>query len=518
MIVNRVSGVCERVLIAIVVFRWLRRLFAARFAFVGALVTIILSTGDIVDPVASYNHDAILWAILSGFCASFALDSSRARRLLLFSILSGFFAGLSMITKQTIGLGAAVAIPVVVAVLLLNGRAWRSTAVWSAGFLSGCGLPVLCLAFWLHSIHAWRTFLSMAFLKGPAAKGGHPGAFLQRELMVAGQNWLLVLIGVIAIALTARAIFRSQLQSTQESGATPDRRILIRLTLTFAILIVSAELLHYAGLGALHNLSKTTVYYTFIVSCVMVAGYALTSLRRRLTPRQQQFALFAAVSFFIAFFLSLSWPAFEPMALPGLGLLIAASLDGVAPKRRPAICAVLGLMVFLQVLEKLDAPFAFDHIIEQPVRLETQPSPVPELRGLRIAPEMNAFLDGTLQIIATHSTPADTIFTYPEMSLFYPLSGRTYPTLSASHNIDVVNDAFATEEAARILAARPAVVIYYRVTPEELAGEDKIWRFGQPSGQHILIRAIEQLVSTYHLAATYPMGQDRRPILVYVRN
>ncbi len=517
MIVNRISGVCERVLIAVVVFLWLRRLFAARFAFVAALATIVLSTGDLVDSVASYNHDAILWAILSGFCASFVLGSVRPGRVGLFALLSGLFAGLSLITKQTVGLGAAVAIPVAVGLLLLNGRAWRGAAAWSAGFLAGCGTPVVCLALWLHSIHAWRTFLSMAFLKGPAAKGGHPGAFVERAWMVAEMNWFLVALALVAVALTAGALLRSQGRPAAEFDEGTERRMLVRLGVAFAVAIGSAELLHSAGLGAVHNLSKAAVYYAFLLCGVMVAGYATAALSRRLSLRQQQFALFAAVSFFIAFFLSLSWPAFEPMALPGLGLLVAASLDGAGRRGRRAICAVLGVMVFLQVLEKLDAPFGFDHIVEQPVRLETQASTIAELRGLRLAPGMNEFLNGTLKTIATQSTAADTIFTYPEMGLLYPLSGRGYPTLSASHNVDVVNDAFASEEAARLLAARPAVVIYYRVTTAELAAEDKVWRFGQPSGQHILIRAVEKLIATYRLAGTYSVGQDRRPILVYVR-
>ena len=259
------------------------------------------------------------------------------------------------------------------------------------------------------------------------------------------------------------------------------------------------------------------MYFVFFLVALQFLGYAALAVRRPLTPRQQQFALFASVSFFIAFFLSLSWPAFEAMLLPGLGLLVAAALHGAEPRSRRRVYAVLGLFVFLQVREKLAMPFSFEGLSEPSVKLATEASTLPELRGLRLAPSTNRFLEGAAAVVAQHSTPADTILTYPEMSLFYPLTDRGYPTLAASHNVDVVNDTFAAEEASRILARRPAVVIFLPLTDGEVLHEDQIWRFGRPSGQHLLVDAVHQLTARYTLAATYNVGQELRPIQVYTR-
>jgi hypothetical protein len=518
LIVNRVAGVLERLVIALVLFRWLLRLFPAPFAFVGSLTTIILSAGDLVDPVASYNHDSIFWAILSGFAASYALDLDAGAALWLLASGSGLFAALCLLTKQTVGVGACVAVPCVVGVLLLRGPKPRTVVQWLLGFGLGAALPIVFFALWLHRLHIWRIFLFMAFLRGPAAKAGHMGDFLHRDILVGEGNWFLVLLALTAIALARRAVLRSE--RDRETSANDVRSWADsprKLVLGFGAAIAGAMLLSRLGVGTIHNLSKAAVYFAFIGCGLILIEAAVAVFRRRLTSRERQFALFAGVSFFVAFFLSLSWPTFEAMALPGLGLLVAAALHGSPPARRPYVFVLLAVFVFVQTLEKLDLPFGFGGLNESEVRTATQKSPIPDLRGLYLPPEMNTFVNGTLKTIQVNTTATDTIFTYPEMSIFYALSGRAYPTLSGSHNVDVVSDPFAAEEAARLLQRPPAVVIYMKLTPAELAGEDAVWRFGRPSGQHILIAAVERLTREYRVERVYRVGQDRREITVFVR-
>ena len=78
LIVSRTAGVIERLVIALVLFRWLRQMFRAEHAFLATVTTIILSAGDRTDPIASYNHDAILFAMLAGLVASFVLQRRQS--------------------------------------------------------------------------------------------------------------------------------------------------------------------------------------------------------------------------------------------------------------------------------------------------------------------------------------------------------------------------------------------------------------------------------------------------------
>ncbi len=54
------------------------------------------------------------------------------------------------------------------------------------------------------------------------------------------------------------------------------------------------------------------------------------------------------------------------------------------------------------------------------------------------------------------------------MGIFYALTERRYPTETGSHNVDVVNDAMARSEAARLLANPPKVLIYLPETEQQL--------------------------------------------------
>ena len=515
LMVSRAAGVVERIGIALVMFHWLRRLFPTGYAFVASVVTIILSSGDLTDPIASYNHDAVLLAMLSGLAASYVLERRETGALMGWSALSGVCAGSCMATKQTVGLGAAVAVPVAVAILLANAGSWRRAGLWVTGFAAGCAVPLLLLAAWLHHLHVLGTFLNMAFLKGPAAKAGHASDFLVRDWLVVLRNARMVKLAVLAIALCAVPLYRSQ--RLLRGAAGPTVAPLPSLATGLGLALLAADVLAFTRLRTMHDYSRIWVYFAFVVTGAQMVAYALACLGWRLSARQRQFALFSAVSFWISFFLSLSWPAFELMMLPGFALLIALLLEGVKPRWIRPIYAVLGLAVFLQMREKLDLPFFFGGLFEEPVRTATQPSRLPELRGMRLPPDMNRLLEGTVETIQQHSSPGDTIFTYPEMSLLYSLTGRGYPTLAGSHNVDVVSDAMAAEEASRILTGQPAVVVYMPLDPSEVKTEDELWRFGKPSGQHLLVSAVERLTSGYRLAGVYTVGKPGRPIMVYVR-
>jgi hypothetical protein len=93
-----------------------------------------------------------------------------------------------------------------------------------------------------------------------------------------------------------------------------------------------------------------------------------------------------------------------------------------------------------------------------------------------------------------------------------------FPTVTGSHNIDVVNDDFAREEAKRLLANKPAVLIFYRESEDFLQARERMWRHGNRSGQRDLIAAVETLAREYTLAATYVVPPDNREVSVYVQH
>jgi hypothetical protein len=516
MIVTRAFGVFERLVIAALLYAWLRRLFSVRDAMIATIVTMVASAGDFSDPISSYNHETLMWAIGSGFAASFALDvKATFRHLLVAATLSGFLAGLAFGTKQTMGLGATVFIPAAVALCLLRLAGLRKAAAFILFFAIGWAAFVGVLLLWLGELGVVHEFLKDIFVKGPAAKGGNPNDFLGRELLVAKGLWYDVALGFIGVLLFWNAWRKSGVSPNSDR---PDSwRGILAPGLLCAVAIGIGAALSYAGMPPVKSMSKAVIYLAMFASLALIFRYFWLWLRGTLSPREAQFALLATVSFVMAFMVSLSYPAFEAMLLPGLAFLIAAALDGLSV--RGATLTFVGCCVLLltQTTLKLDRPFGFEDWNEAPVPTATEKSTLPELRGLLLPPEMVRFVDGTAGIINEHAGPKDTIFTYPEMGIFYAVTNHGAPTLSGSHNTDVVSDAFASEEAKRLVAGRPAVLIYGREDEGSLRAKELMWRNGHRAGQRDIIDAVEKLASEYELVRTFRFANSGQLVRVYVR-
>ena len=515
-IVTRGFSVFERICLVLLIYFWLARLFRAHHAAIGATLAMIMGTGDIADPLASYNHDAITCAVAAGFVASFALDSGRSERwTAILGLLTGVFAGLAFATKQTTGLGSSVAIPVIVCACLLRLDGLRRAAIFLVGYVCGWAACAGLLLAWLAQLGILSNFFEQVFVRGPAAKASHPSDFFFRTVYILRRVWWASSAAVVLLAVCWTIWTRS---ARKEEDRNDDTRSSLLVLLAGAIAIALGVAVSYTSLGrAGRVVLKPTVYFTFFSVTLLPIFYGVLWLLGRLTRRQAQFCLYAAVSFAVAFMLSLSYPGFEAMIVPGLGLLIAALLDAATRWQRPLVYAASFFLIAGETCAKLAMPYGFEEFNEPPVRTANTRSSRPELKGFVLPEGIVQCLDGTLNIIGQHSRPEDTIFTYPEFGIFYSLSNRWYPTFTGSHNIDVVNDDFARNEAARLLSHPPAVLIYYREPASFLADEELLWRGGRRSGNRDIIAAVETLAAKYHLAATYPVPPDGRQINVYVR-
>jgi hypothetical protein len=520
LIISRSAGVIERLIIVVILFRWLTKIFRPTYALVAAVVTVILSAGDITDPVASYNHDCILLVMLSGLMASVVLSRPDKARFCVFSVLSGIFAALSLLTKQTVGLGEVLAILVVVAILLYKLESTSHALIWCGIFLGSFALPLAGLLIYLQHLGALDSFFQMLFVSGPAAKAGHPQDFLMREILFAIGNWRWSGLGILALVLTAPAVVRAINSDSDEEHLNDIRRLRYAtyVLLVGFIAIGGAELWVLTHHDAPQNSLRILVYYAFFLLTLLMIGFLTEVFRPRMSRRHAQCILFCVVSWIVAFMLSLSWPVFEAMLLPGLAFLVAAALQGARPHHRKYIYVVLAAAIFVAEWTKLDRPFGFIGGDEERVNLATTVSVQPQMRGMRLPADTRDFLDGTVAVIQDRTKSNDTIFSYPEMSLIYALADRRPPTWSWSHNIDVVNDRLAREEAHRLRERPPAVIVYSPRSEASLSGEERVWRRGERSGQRDLIDAVESITRGYELQASYhPMGPGGPVAFVYVR-
>jgi hypothetical protein len=394
----------------------------------------------------------------------------------------------------------------------------RRAITWLASFAGGAAIPIGSLLIWLASVGALKTFLEAIFIKGPAAKAQNGGGdFVTRAISTGLLGPRPMILATCGALIVIWLVLRSLNPRAKREPNAPAWEMLAMAVFAIVSIALGAAF-SFRHWGEVHrSWPSNTIMLTAIAIVSLLSFGTWKLLKGTLTERQAQIYLFAAVSFNIAFMLSLSFPLFSPMLLPGFGLLFAGSLAGSNRIGRLAVSAIVLLVCIDTVRLKLDVPFGFGFLTEGPVSTATVGSDQPRLRGIFMPPATARLVDGVAHIVAANTTPTDAIFTFPEMALFYSLTDRKWPTQTASHNVDVVNDAFAKEEAARLLANPPKVLIYLPKTEAESLNEEAVWRHGHRMGQRDIAAAIETLAKGYRLAAVYPTLPENQDVYVYVR-
>lgn len=528
----RAAGVFERVLLASLLYAWLARFFKAGNAALATIVTIVVSASDFSDPLSSYNHFTILMSVAAALASSYALDENRNQHTLLaIGSIAGVFAFLCIASKQTIGLAITVCLPIIVGACLIRLESLRKSVAFIGGFFAAWFACLALLLAWAVRLGVLRNSLQQLFITGPAAKSSHAADFFTRFIFVYKFMRWETLLGLTGFLLCCAALYRSGRRDGKLVDTTRSSWILVlgafvlgagAIALSFVVprQILDNYLLS-SPLGAYvdsYRIVRSLIPFVFFGSGILGAAYFLRFCwKGGLTRRQSQFLLFTAVSFSVAFMLSLSYPAFEAMTIPGLALFLAALLEETHDWRKWLIYTACMALLIFEIQLKMDVPFAFAGWADPSVASANQTSTLPELKGMRLPRATVDLVETIVHIIQQNSSPTDTIFLYPEFSVLYGISHRMPATFSGSHNIDVVPDAFAREEAARLLLHPPAVIVYGAESNGFLIGQEALWRNGQPSGQRAIIAAVKALGAQYQEVATIIPYGHLGYVHIYVR-
>jgi hypothetical protein len=346
LIAVRAFALLERVALALVVYVWLGRFFRVSHAALAALAGIVISAGDLADPLVSYNHEAIFWGVCSGLFASVCIGRP-ARWPWAAAALSGLCAGLCCATKQSVGMGITAAVPAIGAAYLLRSEGFRSAVKLLACFLAGWAIPVGAVVAWLHGNGILEQAVRCMFLRAPSAKG--LGSPLPR-ILFANLSWA-TLFAIIATCFCMAVVAR---RGSVEPTGEP-RAALFKMLAPMGAAMLAGAAISYSGLIPYTGWARASIDFTLVTCGLLASFYGLLWVKRKVSEGEAQFWLFAGVSFVIAFLLFLSWPAFEAMVMPGLPFLAALLLDASASRKRyaavaPAIC---GVLLLTQTADKL---------------------------------------------------------------------------------------------------------------------------------------------------------------------
>ncbi len=274
-------------------------------------------------------------------------------------------------------------------------------------------------------------------------------------------------------------------------------------------------------------LSLFLSFHWFIILLAFVSsGLVFLYLSRgffqgKLTTAGRNRWLLCGLSFAIAYMLALSWPAYSPMVVPGLAVVIALSLDSLessAVTLASVAAGVVALVIYSHVSYKLIDPFGWMFWQEPPTACASHSSQLPELRGLLLSEPTLQFTERVTSIIETHTKPGDTVLVYPYFPLFYVLSHRSPPTYGFNHFLDVCPDAVCNGDAKLLLQSSPAVIVYMVELTPAMDALESAYRGGRSSGSRNVASAIEKISTGYHLLYSFPTPGYSRQINVYVRS
>jgi hypothetical protein len=524
----RAFALIERTATFVLVYFWLARVVSARAAFFGTFAAGVGFSADIGDVIAHYGFDAVLASVAAGFAACVAITSKRRLARTMYFV-TGIAAGVCMVAKQTQGVGV---FGLFVAVFLVGGEsrspAFRIRTVLE--FLAGWAVPTSMVAWWLLRAGAWQAFLNQNFVQGTASKGSL-GAILVRPLASLRSQHMLAAAFLIAAGLICAYGWLSRKDDEHPASAvtglkSPPWISWVACLLAMTTGFVWAWWLPNAGNffdleRTLTGFSAICIFISLYGSVALAMVYSARAIRGALDAVGLQKWILASVSSVTAYMFSLSWAAFEQMLIPGFAFILALALD--RQLRRPwnarAYCiAALGLvLICTATFRKLTWPYAWENWVDGPIKTETEASAFPEMRGLRLTHESAAFLSTVTNIIETHSRPDETIFCYPNYTLFYVLAHRAPGVFAYMHWFDIASDNLVRQDAQNIREHPPAVILYVDFPEDVIRRAENSFRGGGRSGQRELAATIQTLPG-YRVIQSIPIPHVGYDMKIYARD
>ncbi|HEY8505881.1 MAG TPA: hypothetical protein VIL46_14955, partial [Gemmataceae bacterium] len=257
-----------------------------------------------------------------------------------------------------------------------------------------------------------------------------------------------------------------------------------------------------------------------LFGCLAVAGRAALALRHGRAGEHLTYAgLLAAAGAGGAYALSMSWVVWEPMAFPGLAVVLALALGSRRAGeggKAALVLACLGLIA-TAAARKLEAPFGWGFWREPPLREAVVRPSAPELAGLRLSPQTARFYDELPRLIRAHTHPGEPVLLYPHLSVLHALADRPPATFARQHWFDVCPDAVVARDAAHVLRHPPALIVEMRMGPEVYRLYEELYRGGRACGQRQMGTTLDTLRPGYERVATFPVPGSGLPVEVWVR-
>lgn len=521
LVVVRLEGALERTILGLLLFFLLTRFCRVGSAMVASFFTIVILASDDADAIVNYHIDSAFWAVAAASCASFCIGRRSPRTQAAGAFFAGFFAALSLLTKQTTGAGVIVALAVTGSLLCWKSGGIRGALRYLVPLSFGWVVPVAAFAAWLVHTQSLSPFLRCVFTTSTSK-----GSLIAVLARPATQLPWLFLAAAVGVPLAAVMIRRTPRGDRPESFAAV-AVLAVGGVAAVALASVSVYTGHWWPGSAspmpstmLVALTNLTIMAAVTGSAFLFFDYGWRYLNRSMTEREQQIWLLSAISFAVAYMLSLSWAVYSPMAAPGVALIVGLAMDrleGAGGRGFVALTALLLLFTCSSISGKLTCPFQWMYWAEPPVDQARFASTLPKLAGLRISEPTLSLTETIAKLVREHTRPGDSLLVYPYFPVFYVVTGLNPPTYAFNHYLDVCPDSICAQDAATLRAHPPDAIVYLVQSEEDLRKDELVFRSGRRSGSREVARAIEELAARYQKLLSSRVPGSARVIEVYTR-
>ncbi|MBV9295104.1 MAG: glycosyltransferase family 39 protein [Acidobacteriaceae bacterium] len=508
----RIFGVVERIALTGMLYFLLSRHFSARASFLATLLSMVMLLTYLTEGFFTFLIDSLTFLIAGFICVYEAYIHPRHCRWLL--LLAGCLGSLCFFSKQSTGFFATLALAALIVWPAFDLRRILPKLVY---FSIGWWLLAAPVITWLVMNHAWSAYVLEVF-KGAAASKGSLKTVLFTTFIRNFQPKMLALdiTVLLLIYLGARTKF---LQFGERATPVATKREIALTALVALVVLFVPVLFHFdeAGVELMRKYLAVLAKLIFMGMCVLVCWL----LVRRFRPHTRTLDLVVASlvlgGFLWGYGCQISNKVEQHAIVLGFAFLIAAACDHVFSRSGRPYVGVVTVVCLLQLaqlaLYKYNDAYDWNGWRSVIALDYTRSSHWPQLAGFRVDGESIHMFDTILDDIARGAKPGEPIFTFPHMPMFNFITGHPQPTFAPVHYWDVCPDYIAIADAARVKAAKPAIIVEMDM-PEWLWGDGEMtFRQGNRSGQ----REIKNVIAEFAVSDDYRLMDTFRTPWVHTR-
>lgn len=515
-ILLRIFGISIILSMTTILFLLFSRLFPVYIACLITMVSIMYYQSNVAHITYDFLHFLTTFALLSTFLIVKYFEKAGDNSLvksngseLLFLFFAGVFASFAFLIKQSNGLFVPAFALLAITACSYSKKDTRyilkNIVIYSAGIV----VPMFAVLYWLFSKGALFAFIDQVF-KGAAQSKGSIGAILfawiPRLLTLDSIIVFIVILLVVKAMLYKSFLIDKRDDFEKKEYSFPIEKTLLLFWCIFVLAILSIYLPFWnidLSLQIRDNFLLNWFYHrALIISASMVTFTLFIVYLYKIIKEKkgQYFTIFiiSTASMSLIYGTGTSGGVGDAGLILSLGLmfghlLLVRSYFNIGKIVFLVLC--VSLMFFL-ASKKYTQPYYWWSLTQSDIRTATEPVSTKYLSGFLLSKDTAKIYSEVNRIVEKYTQPGDTIYTFPNIPVFYLLTNRRPDTFALINWFDVLPDKLAIEEANHILESPPKIIIWLDVPEFVWEAHEKMFRGGQLSGQRKIAMAVKELTST----------------------